>query len=170
MSGVPCVDETEQGEKMLASPRSTLGDASCFAFWAFGVCTFCGGAVNTGWYTGSDLAMYGPGFMFGGLAQVLAGVFELIKGDTVSSFTQLEISQCYTRQPPLWMRCFYIPLAARRHYFHCLRSILAQLRRAPMARTEPSILLSRQCRVYPFCWRVHVWLGICCTANLAIHL
>lgn len=60
-----------------------MADPGALGLFAFAVVTFMAGAINCNWHTEIDRAIFAPAIAYGGLAQVVAGIIDLIRGEKV---------------------------------------------------------------------------------------
>lgn len=72
------VNETPAGPSTPVPPTAAVADPAPLGLGAFALTTFLLSAANAGWapHGGSDIAWIGPAFFYGGLAQLLAGMWE----------------------------------------------------------------------------------------------
>eukprot|EP01054_Gregarina_sp_Poly1_P006149 Gregarina_sp_Poly_1__6148@NODE_324_length_9523_cov_66_749683_g276_i0_p5_GENE_NODE_324_length_9523_cov_66_749683_g276_i0NODE_324_length_9523_cov_66_749683_g276_i0_p5_ORF_typecomplete_len210_score15_89Gpr1_Fun34_YaaH/PF01184_19/1_7e39DUF3784/PF12650_7/9_2e02DUF3784/PF12650_7/0_00026DUF443/PF04276_12/1e04DUF443/PF04276_12/0_091Erg28/PF03694_13/89Erg28/PF03694_13/33Erg28/PF03694_13/2_1e02Ceramidase/PF05875_12/3_3e02Ceramidase/PF05875_12/1_9_NODE_324_length_9523_cov_66_749683_g276_i0239868 len=64
-----------------------LADPSALGLFAFAVITFLSGTIHVQWATHIDALLYSPALLYGGVAQVIAGIMDMLRGEKVGGST-----------------------------------------------------------------------------------
>lgn len=67
--------------------KQYIGDPAPMGLFAFASITFMAAAINCKWLTSDGDAMFAPAIFYGGLVQAIAGVLDLLRGETVGGST-----------------------------------------------------------------------------------
>lgn len=85
--------QNEKNEVNQSPNKDKFGSTSPLGSLGFGMATVMLNLANAGCYTINGMVL-GMGFWYGGLGQLISGVFEIIKGNTFSATTTLS-SACF---------------------------------------------------------------------------
>lgn len=69
--------------KALPKP-APMAELANVAFFGFAVCTLSLASIKCGWVDAKDTVIFGPAMSIGSFAQLFAGIFDTIRGRTVS--------------------------------------------------------------------------------------